>query len=387
LSILQQVLSELDIEPRDYQQRLVSKTLGMYTSPFEDRFGRQRSPVDSVLIESPTGSGKTVIALLAARCMQQQYGVSVGWVAMRRNLLNQAATENLKRGFNVDLKLISMFDRDPPKVDFLIVDEAQHDGARSMASLHSRIRPKKLLGLTATPFRSDKIKLCFEQVNRDVGIEQLIQGGYLSRFHHYTIPQYTPATVSETFLRERRRWGKSLLFFHRYQQCLECRDLLATAGVHAEVVTAASNREKQIQDFAAGKIPVLISMAILSEGFDCPSLRTVFCRPSGKGATIQMCGRVFRKDKRLKFKQVVQCGSTRHPITKTATPTEQYCWMDGRWRSLKLNEKIAAISAHTLRLIADCRPQLPEYVIKNRGRLQHIETPVSANHATVATNG
>ncbi len=376
MRILQNALSRIEIEPRDYQRRLVEKSLQMYSQPFQDRFGRQRSAVDSVLIESPTGSGKTVIGLLLAHCMQQEHGHRVGWVAMRRNLLTQAAAENERRGFGVDLKLISMFDADPPEVDFLVVDEAQHDGARSMATLHGKIRPKKLLGLTATPFRSDKIKLCFEQVNRDIGIEQLIQSGYLSRFHHYTIPEYTPASVAETFLRDQRRWGKSLLFFHRYQQCLECQQTLVAAGISAEVVTASTDRERQIQDFTAGKIKVLISMAILAEGFDCPSLKTLFCRPSGKGCTIQMCGRVFRKHNKLKCKQIVQCRNTRHPITRTATPAEQYVWMDDRWKTLKLNQQMASLSAHTLQLIAECRPQLPEFVTKNRKHGQSIEETV-----------
>lgn len=365
---LKKVLSGIDIELRDYQERLATKSLRMYGGPFKDRFGRRRPAVKSVLIESPTGSGKTVIGLSLARYLQRQHGCRVGWVAMRRNLLAQAAAENEAKGFGVDLQLISMFDSDPPQVDFLVVDEAQHDGAMSMATLHANIRPKLLLGLTATPFRSDRIKLCFEQVIRDIGIEQLIRADYLSRYHHFTIPDYTPASVAATIIRDRRRWGKSLLFFHRYQQCLVCQQELSRAGIESEVVTAQSNRESQIQDFLSGKIKVLISMAILSEGFDCPSLRTVFCRPSGKGCTIQMCGRVFRKHPKLKYKQIVQCRNTRHPITRTATPDEQSVWMDGSWRSLKLNEQIASVSEVSLQLIAQCRAKLPDIVSQNRSK-------------------
>ena len=118
---LKRVVSTIDIEPREYQERLVEKSLRMYSGPFEDRFGRRRPAVRSVLIESPTGSGKTVIGLLVARFLQQQHGYRVGWVAMRRNLLAQAAAENEARDFGVDLQLISMFDSDPPQVDFLVI--------------------------------------------------------------------------------------------------------------------------------------------------------------------------------------------------------------------------------------------------------------------------
>jgi superfamily II DNA or RNA helicase len=325
-----------------------------------------------VLIESPTGSGKTVMGLLAARILQEQFGYRVGWVAMRRNLLAQAAEENDRRGFGVKMELISMFDRLPPKVDLLIVDEAQHDAALSMGNLHGAIQPELTLGLSATPFRTDRVKLCFEKAITDAGIGQLIQDGYLSRYHHYTIPDYTPEAVAWFYQQDRQRWGKSLLFFHRYDQCLKCQRLLADGGIPSEVVTGQTDRERQLADFAAGRIDVLINMAILTEGFDCPSLKTVFCRPSGKGCSVQMGGRVFRQHAELPFKQIVQCRQTRHPFAKTAVPEEQYVWLDGQWRTLKLNQQLNQISHNSLRLIAATRAELPAFVTKNRPQVNRF---------------
>ncbi len=358
----------LDIEPRPYQSRIMSKAIQMFGGQFRDRTGRIDPAVESVMIESPTGSGKTVMGLTVARWMQRQHGFSIGWVSMRRNLLAQAAEENVVRGFDVDMKLISMFDKNPPKVDMLVVDEAQHDAAMSMANLHCMIRPKKVLGLTATPFRTDRIKLCFDKVITDAGIHQLIQDGYLSRYHHYTIPEYTPSSVASFFASDRDHWGKSLIFFHRNDQCDECQSLLAKQGIRAQVVTAKSNREKQLADFEAGRVDVLINMAILTEGFDCPSLKTVFCRPSGRGCTIQMGGRVFRQHPDLPIKQVVQCKGTRHPMIKTAMADEQYVWMDGQWRTLKLNEEIAAISNNARQMMARAKVELPKVVAAHRRR-------------------
>ena len=113
-----------------------------------------------------------------------------------------------------------MFDKHPPQVDLLIIDEAQHDGLRlSMANLHSCIKPRNILGLSATPFRSDRFKLCFERSIRDAGVHALIQEGYLSPYHHYTIPRYAPAEVAESYARDWQRWGRSLIFFHKMQDC------------------------------------------------------------------------------------------------------------------------------------------------------------------------
>ena len=58
---------------------------------------------------------------------------------------------------------------------------------------------------------ADKVKLCFQSVLRDAGIQRLIQDGYLSRYHHYTIPAFNPQTVAQFYLGDPTRWGKTIL--------------------------------------------------------------------------------------------------------------------------------------------------------------------------------
>lgn len=365
-SLVAQLTGGVDIELRDYQLRIITKAVRMFAGTYAGRGCELEPAAASVMIESPTGSGKTVMGLTIARHLQQTRGYRIGWVAMRRNLLSQAMFENRRRRFDVDLQLISMFDKQPPAVDVLVVDEAQHDAAMSMANLHCAVRPKLILGLTATPFRTDRVKLCFDKVIRDAGIQQLIQDGYLSRYRHFTLPDYTPAAVAACLLSDRQRWGKSLMFFHRLEQCQECLALLKAAGVRAEVVTATTDRERQLDDFEAGRLEVLINMAILTEGFDCPSLRTVFCRPSGRSCTIQMAGRVLRKFVTEPIKQIVQCKRTPHPFVKTAHAHEQYVWTDDGWRSLQLNEHIQQITTKVRGVLAQNNVQLPKLITMHR---------------------
>ena len=355
------------VEPRAYQTRIVRRAIDLYRGTATDRQGRVERAVTSVLIESPTGSGKTVMGLAIAAWAQRTLGHSVGWAAMRRNLLAQAQAENEAKGFGVRLTPISMFDKAPPAVDLLVVDEAQHDGAMSMSTLHGNIRPELILGLSATPYRADRVKLCFEAVLRDAGIHSLIQDGFLSPFHHYTIPHYAPRDVADHYARDADRWGRSLIFFHTLAECRACVARLRERGVDADLVTASTDRERQLDDFSAGKTRVLVNMLILTEGFDCPALRTVFCRPSGKGPTVQMAGRVLRRHPSLPFKQVVQCGRTRHPFARTATPAEQYLWSDeaGGWRSLTPNATLDAMCHRMQTLIAATPPAaLPPFLTK-----------------------
>src|SRR4051794_25680116 len=91
------------VEPRPYQRRIVGKAVELFS----------RQGLRSILIDSPTGSGKTVMGLLVARALQEQAGLRVGWVAMRRYLLAQARAENEQRRIGVEAAWISMFDREP----------------------------------------------------------------------------------------------------------------------------------------------------------------------------------------------------------------------------------------------------------------------------------
>lgn len=349
------LLASANVETRPYQQRII----GQVVTAFRDRGLR------SVLIDSPTGSGKTVMGLLAARAMQQLDGLRVGWVAMRRNLLAQAAAENEKRAVGLEAAFLSMFEKAPPReLDLLVVDEAQHDAAGSMAYLHNLIRPRFILGLSATPFRADRVKLCFDTVIKDAGIHRLIQDGYLSPYHHYTIPEYSPQAVADCYCREPRRWGKSILYFHTLEQCRQTAELLRARGVACEVVSGDSDREAQIEAFRADRLDVLLNCVVLAEGFDCPELRTVFCRPSCKSVTIQMGGRVFRKHPNLPFKQIVQCQKTRWPFVRTAAAAFQYTWMDRSWRSLRVNPEIDRITGRTLHALARIEVQLPKYLVQ-----------------------
>ena len=349
--LVDQLAAAARIEPRDYQKRVVARVIEMLSRPHTDN-GMHLPTARSVLVESPTGSGKTVIALLVAKWAQERLGMRVVWTAMRRTLLEQARAENERRGFGVDLRVVSMFDRQPPAGDLLIVDEAQHDATVSMASLHAAVGAKKVVGLSATPWRSDRLGLCFERAVRDAGIRQLVFDGYLSPFAHHTIPAYGPEPVAATYLREPERWGRTLVFFRTIAECRACASLLTAAGIPCEVVSATSDREAQIARFEAGECRVILGVAVLAEGFDCPDLQTVFCRPAGKGPTIQMAGRVLRRSAIASQKTIVQCAATRHPFTATAPAAVQYVLSPDGWRSIGLNDEVGRMSQRMLDLLS-----------------------------------
>ena len=112
---LASLLPRTAVQPRPYQLRIVRDAVAHLAGRHVDAAGGASPAARSVLIESPTGSGKTVMGLLVAKLLQEEFGVRVGWAAMRRNLLAQTAAENAAKAIGVDpLVTVSMFDRTPP---------------------------------------------------------------------------------------------------------------------------------------------------------------------------------------------------------------------------------------------------------------------------------
>lgn len=374
-------VSKFNVQPRDYQRRIVRTALDMFTGKYVNRNGLTNTPYKSVMVESPTGSGKTVMGFLTASALSHEIGLdpkdlAVGWIAMRRNLLTQAERENIMKGFNLpNVHFVSMFNKLPEelvrqrnegKKVLFVVDECHHDAASSMVHLHNLIRPDFVLGLSATPYRTDKTNLCFEKVIKDCGIHQLIAAGYLSPYDHYTIPNWAPETVVERFTAEPERWGKSVMFFKNLELCATAHRLLADAGYHSEIVTGDSDAEQQIDDFQSGKVNILINCMKLTEGFDCPDIKTVWVRDSGKGVTTQMAGRVFRIHPDLPRKQVIQSKVTRWPCLKTAMSKVQYSWENGEWKSLTINPMIEEMTNSSRVAIAIAKIDMPSFITKKQ---------------------
>ena len=338
---------------RNYQLETIAECVEKFT----------KENYRAILIESPTGSGKTVMGMVTAIMTARALGATkIGWSAMRRNLLTQAAEVAAKFGLDEsNFVTISMFDKNPPKVDILVVDEAHHDATVSMATLHKKTAPIKVLGLSATPTRTDKAELIFEKSIARAGIYELVRQGYLARPDLYILPDWRVSTVCDAFLSDPKRWGKSLMFFFTMEECEAAKDRLSGGGIRAEVVHANCDREPILADFDEGKLDVLINMAILTEGFDCPQLETVFVRPTGNALTQQMGGRVLRLSGDLR-KKIVQSKDSPTQFSKIAPVGRTFRRNDdGQLVALDYDsEVIARLIAESNKKIGDSLSLIPK---------------------------
>ena len=344
-----------ELQNRDYQDRVVSKAIDF----FEDKH-------KSVMIESPTGSGKTIMALRVLKHFEDLYGYTVNWVAMRRNLLRQVGEANQEFFGLKNLRLVSMFDKNPKKADITVVDEAQHDAASSCVHIHTKSESKVILGLSATPFRTDRLSLSFEKTIKDAGIHRLIQEGWLSQYHHWSIEEYNPDTVATTYLEDPERWGKSVAFFHTIDQCEEFSHILSKNGHHCEVVTGKTNRDKQLDAFDEGQFKIIANVAILTEGFDCPELTSVFCRDSVKVPTMQMAGRGFRIHPDKPHCNIIQSRHSKWQFTRTAKPQAVHVHKHGDWFTLGDSDEVKETVKHNAKKLMEIETEMPNFILKNR---------------------
>ena len=359
-----------NFEQRDYQNRIHQKAIDYLALP-------SKGVAKTVLIESPTGAGKTVMALRLAKHLEN-LGNKIGFVAHRRELLQQAERTNKDFFDCKSLTYISLFNRHPEQYKdrtVVIVDECQHDASKSASILHDTIRPDIIIGLTATPYRTDKAQLCFQKVIKDAGIHQLIREGYLAEFTQWIMDEeWTPENVTRIYMEQPEIWGKSVIYFLTSEMAVECNRLLLAEGIKSACILGSTkNRDLILERFKTGEVSVITNVAVLTEGFDEPSLKTAFVRPSSRGPTVQMAGRAFRKFDGIPVVNIVQNGQTKFPFTRHARAFNQMIRTDCSWASINTQNLKPIFRSQRLK-VANAEVKLPDYLKKKLKKNQIMVT-------------
>ncbi|WP_351122330.1 DEAD/DEAH box helicase family protein [Shewanella sp. T24-MNA-CIBAN-0130] len=298
------------------------------------------------LVVLATGMGKT---WLAAFDVQQFNAKKVLFVAHREEILLQAERTfktllpNMVSGhFNATTKVIDadivfasiqtlgkpeyLNKLDQAHFDYVIVDEFHHAGAVSYRLLLNHFTPQFLLGLTATPERTDQadiLSLCDNNLVFEKNIIDGIESGILVPFHYQGIKDETvdyrelpwrngkfdPQQLMNQFATQKRakhvfgHWQT-----HKQQRTLAfCvskahADFMAkwfsTRGIKAVSVHSGSEvrRGGALGQLNSGEIEVIFSVDLFNEGTDLPSIDTILIlRPTeSKILFLQQLGRGLR---------------------------------------------------------------------------------------------
>ena len=276
------------------------------------------------------------MALETIHAMQESLGrkLKVDWVAPRRHLLGQVMQANMELHRDM-IRPVSMFEKHPPEADMVVLDEAHHEATQSCVLLYEKMKARYTLGLSATPMRTDRMKLSFQETVTTCSIDRLIREGFLSPFHSYILPNYGPQAVGECYLNSPETWGKSIAFFHTVLECHRFQKVLAAGGVACEVVTSESDKDRQFEDFLSGKVRVIANVSMLTEGFDHPDVQTVFARDASRLPTIQMCRRGLRRAEGKEFCNIVQSAKTPYLFERVTPARRRFKLMNGQWMSFQ----------------------------------------------------
>jgi len=226
---------------------------------------------------------------------------------------------------------------DPKDFDYVVVDEFHHAAAPTYRRLLSRLRPRFLLGITATPDRTDGadlLSLCEDNFVYDCGLAEGIERDLLVPFEYYGVPdpvdfrplpwrngRFDPSSLEHALVSSERveaayrewqaRRGERTLAF-----CVSVRhaDWMAeqfqvrevrAASVHAGPTSAP--RAQTLDQLRTGELEVVFAVDLFNEGLDVPEVDTVLMlRPTTSPVLfVQQIGRGLRKSKGKDALQIV----------------------------------------------------------------------------------
>ena len=298
------------------------------------------------LVVLATGLGKT---WLAAFDSQRREFSRILFVAHREEILAQAL-ESFRQirpearlgkfdGNNKDIQADVLFASiqtlsnprhlerfTPTEFDYIVIDEFHHGAAPSYTRLIDYFEPKFMLGLTATPERTDGgdlLSLCQENLVYRCDLGEGIRRKLLCPFHYFGVPDdvdyrnipwrsnhfdeealttavATLARADNALDQYKKRAGiRTLAFCVSMRHANFMADHFQNEGIRAAAVHSGQNsapRAASLERLKSGELDILFAVDMFNEGIDLPSLDTVMMlRPTeSKIVWLQQFGRGLR---------------------------------------------------------------------------------------------
>jgi DNA repair protein RadD len=319
------------IDLRPYQQQLVNEIRGQYQLDRKSVLavlstGGGKTYIFSYIAQQATIKGNRVLILVHRAELLDQASRSLRSMGVAHGLIQAGKAMDLSR--TVQIASVQTVARrlhllPPDMFQLVVVDEAHHTTAGTWAKVIQHFAAAKLLGVTATPIRSDGRGLGehYEVMVEGPTTQQLTAAGYLAR-----AKVLAPPGFDSTGLRKRmgdfdqreaeQRVGTimgdclghyrkhlsgqtAIAFCCSVAHAEAVADLFQSAGIAAASIDGsmdAAQRRELLQDLSTGRIKVLTSCALIGEGVDVPSVGgCILLRPTASVALhLQMIGRCLR---------------------------------------------------------------------------------------------
>ncbi|WP_373499962.1 DEAD/DEAH box helicase [Desulfococcus sp.] len=315
--------------------------------PFQQQAAEGMLKREFGVLSAPTGSGKTVIALymIAARgqpaiVVVHNRELAFQWIDRIKTFLGLpeeaigligAGKKELGRPVTVALiQSLCKCVRDvAPLTGYLVVDECHRTPSRTFTEAVSAFDARFMLGLTATPWRRDRLsRLIFwylGDVHHAIDAAALVAGGHIlaadvvireTAFspYHDAVREYSRMLSELTADDGRNRLiaadvaaevragqGVCLVLSDRKKHCETLQALLRYGYKTDSVLLTGDVSPRERRDvlarIGAGGVRVLVATGqLIGEGFDCRDLATLFIATPVRfsGRLLQYLGRVLR---------------------------------------------------------------------------------------------
>lgn len=293
----------------------------------------------SVLAVLPTGGGKTVCFTHIAQQAAKK-GNRVCILVHRQELLDQAsrampmphgcirASRSMDLSHAVQIASVQTLARRlhliPPEFfQLIIVDEAHHTNAGTWRKVIEHFHAAKLLGVTATPCRTDGKGLgeWYQSMVQGPSAQWLTDNGYLAQARVLAPPGFSSAGLRKKMgdydtkeaeqrvgtimgdiaghYRKHLSGQTAIAFCCSVAHAEAVAALFVSAGVPAASIDGSMSSEQRsdlLTALSTGRLKVLTSCALIGEGVDVPSVGgCILLRPTQSEALhLQMIGRCLR---------------------------------------------------------------------------------------------
>lgn len=312
-----------------------------------------------ILIEMPTGTGKTVTSglIFSSDRVRRALGVPIGeplrllFIAHKHRLLTQAERE-YANAMNVEFIPQSAFSDVPEDVleagwHMACIDEAHHEAMMSIQYQLERIGDLPILGMTATPDRADGMLIKFGTIVNPISREDAVEQGflaptYLHSFVDTSAKDKTPV-LKNILTNFGREMGQTMVFVKTRREVDIIVDHLQRLGYSARGILNQSESElnHMLDMFSEGLFQFIVNCNKINEGVDVKGCTDVVLgRQFGSYPQLnQVIGRASRPDSDCNVWELINPLSGRNLDTTVVVGTPERHRLihmaGGEWQELE----------------------------------------------------
>lgn len=332
-----------------------------YQTEMKERIDVAFRSYRSVMVQMPTGTGKTVLLSEVVKGEEQRVKNPWVWIVVHRRELVEQIRDTLNTMLscpystldttspllseNSRIKVMSIqwltrhYQDMAEKPSLIVIDEAHHAVAKTYAEVMNAYPEARKLGVTATPCRLNKKGFTdlFDVLLQSWPTKKFIADGRLSLYDYMSIKadsidqrmvfgltkrgadgdfslkemsekldvQPSIERLCDTILRYAPN-KKGIVYAIDIKHAEHIAEQYRVHGIHAVAISSKTPNDERrltIDKFKAGLIQVLVNVDLFGEGFDCPDVEFIqLARPTLSLAKyLQQVGRGMRVFEGKKF--------------------------------------------------------------------------------------